>query len=716
MAAQVYSALLYVAAAGQPSCFLVASQLCWRIKLPCRDFCCSSRFFNPPQHRVHKLAINLQRVGRKVLLANELPGRRCLNMLHPDGPRAAADEEAAEILVTKNDPQYSSQLLLAAADEQQGAAGAAGPSAGGVAAQTQQQVPTQQTLSVQRHAAAVAAVPQTAQAQHAVLAIPESISAALHLWDASYEQLGAGDWGLLFRELPDPQVDNVTQQLKLPVVYQPYSSLQPPQQQQQQDNQQQSTALQDGSQQQQQEQTEQQQQGAPAMVEQLQLQAPLRPTAGWLHAMRPVTWRCQWLYARVQELTSLVALLQQQGNTIPINSAAAAAASTPGAATAAAAVDALASSSSTGDAVDGLSLLQIQQHGILLPQHVAAVETYGSVLQSPFFAAHLSGTHADSLSPLLERRQPTQQQQPEQASKQQLLQGKQQQGQEDSGRQGDQQQQQQQQGQGDGAAAMQVDQSACDGAPAAADPQVQQQQQQQPPSQEQPGQQQQATTSGIQQPDNAAAVTTGGGDGSSSTPAAPGAAVVPAAAAVPGHAAAAPAAAVVGDHDSDAALVFSSLELVEHQLVAARLMIARAFGIEVSLAPPGVRLGQYTSARVWGDADSLNPAAAHGPGQKRNASTAGLGLARGLSGVLERGGGSGRYLQREGSLAGSMKKRRIERSGAAGIAGSIDVDDGVLSPSSSLPARLMERVVSLNVILVRCFLCFTLSMFVDAVS
>jgi hypothetical protein len=56
-------------------------------------------------------------------------------------------------------------------------------------------------------------------------------------------------------------------------------------------------------------------------------------------------------------------------------------------------------------------------------------------------------------------------------------------------------------------------------------------------------------------------------------------------------------------------------------------------------------------------------------------------------------GGGARGLQREGSMAGSMKKRRVERSGIAGIGGVVE-DDGVLSPSASLPARLMERAVS----------------------
>jgi hypothetical protein len=68
----------------------------------------------------------------------------------------------------------------------------------------------------------------------------------------------------------------------------------------------------------------------------------------------------------------------------------------------------------------------------------------------------------------------------------------------------------------------------------------------------------------------------------------------------------------------------------------------------------------------------------------------------GLAGGLSRGGSGmlgARGLTREGSVAGSMKKRRVDRSGIAGIGGVVE-DDGVLSPSASLPARLMERAVS----------------------
>jgi hypothetical protein len=55
----------------------------------------------------------------------------------------------------------------------------------------------------------------------------------------------------------------------------------------------------------------------------------------------------------------------------------------------------------------------------------------------------------------------------------------------------------------------------------------------------------------------------------------------------------------------------------------------------------------------------------------------------------------GRVLQREGSLAASQKKRRVERS-SLGAVGAISIDDdAVMSPSAS--RQLTERVVSSNV-------------------
>ncbi|WIA39927.1 hypothetical protein OEZ86_013361 [Tetradesmus obliquus] len=148
--------------------------------------------------------------------------------------------------------------------------------------------------------------------------------------------------------------------------------------------------------------------------------------------------------------------------------------------------------------------------------------------------------------------------------------------------------------------------------------------------------------------------------------------------------------------DVEPASIFSSLELVEQQIVAARLLLSRAYGIEVSLSPAGVRLGQYTAARLLGDGSAAGAAAAVAGGRGGSAAgaskraAAAAGLSRGGSGML---GGGMRGLQREGSVAGSMKKRRVERSGIAGIGGVVE-DDGVLSPSASLPARLMERAVT----------------------
>jgi hypothetical protein len=280
-----------------------------------------------------------------------------------------------------------------------------------------------------------------------------------------------------------------------------------------------------------------------------------------------------------------------------------------------------------GGGGDSVQLLQVQKRGVLLQQHLeSVVQKDSSVLASPFFAAHLAGTHADALPPRLQPKQPA-------AAEQQQ-----------------------------GGDSMDVDQpvaaaspaaAAAAGSPAAAaidalplDAEQQRQQEQQ----------------------------------LGSAPSA--------------DAAAAAAAAAAASHEADPALIFSSLELVEQQLVAARLLLSRAYGIEVSLSPAGVRLGQYTAARLLGDGSGADTGAGRGSaggtaGSKRAAAGLG-GLSRAGSGML---GGGARGLQREGSLAGSMKKRRVERSGIAGIGGVVE-DDGVLSPSASLPARLMERSVS----------------------
>lgn len=143
-------------------------------------------------------------------------------------------------------------------------------------------------------------------------------------------------------------------------------------------------------------------------------------------------------------------------------------------------------------------------------------------------------------------------------------------------------------------------------------------------------------------------------------------------------------------HPSDPALLFASLELVERQLVAARLAVGRAFNVEAHLAPSGVRLGRYAAARLVGpDGQPLQSVTGGGGGGgKRGAAAAGLG--RGMSGAL---GGSGRALQREGSTAGSWKRRRLqERSSGlpGGPTASMD-DECVVSPTAS--SKLVERVV-----------------------
>jgi hypothetical protein len=290
-----------------------------------------------------------------------------------------------------------------------------------------------------------------------------------------------------------------------------------------------------------------------------------------------------------------------------------------------------------GGGGDSVQLLQVQQRGVLLQQHLESVLYKGSsILASPFYAAHVAGTHADAMPPpLLPKKQPAaaeQQQWQEQDAEQQ--------------QDGDSMDVDKPAGAAAVAAAPADGSAAAAAAADAAQPMDVEQQQQQP----------------------------------SASPAA----------------AAAPSTAAAASQDADPALIFSSLELVEQQIVAARLLLSRAYGIEVSLSPAGVRLGQYTAARLLGDASNPSAAAGRGSaagaagGSKRAAAAAGLGgLSRGGSGML-----GARGLQREGSLAGSMKKRRVERSGIAGIGGVVE-DDGVLSPSASLPARLMERMVSL---------------------
>jgi hypothetical protein len=143
-------------------------------------------------------------------------------------------------------------------------------------------------------------------------------------------------------------------------------------------------------------------------------------------------------------------------------------------------------------------------------------------------------------------------------------------------------------------------------------------------------------------------------------------------------------------HPSDAALLFSGLDLVEKQLVSAKLALGKAFGLDVSWAPAGVRLGLYAAVRLQA---SEGAAAAAAQGQKRSAAAAGLARnAAAAAAAAAGGGGVGRQLQREGSMAGSQKKRRMERS-SLGAVGAISMEeDAVMSPNAS--RQMTERLVS----------------------
>ncbi|KAF8062903.1 Scube1 [Scenedesmus sp. PABB004] len=609
-----------------------------------RDFeliCENAKTFNPPQHRIHKLAINMQRAGRKLLQTHELPARRALHSLHPDGPRAAALEEEAAVLSVRGEEARASALLLSGpgAHAPGGADDAGAPPRGPAEPPPKPYAP-----------------------------VAEDLGAAHLLWDAANEQLGPGDWGLLFRELPDASLDALAAAVRQPAAFTAYARAAGQQAAGQQQATEQAHAAEQAQQQQGQAAPEQ-----PAQQQQELQQQPVQPAAGgqagqatpaaqqpagvapgplgsrgWRHARQPVAWRCRWLHARIQELSEMVGLLAAPGSTLPTASpapgaAGAAAGDAPAPAGASAGAGAGAAASSA-DAGDGPSLLQVQRGGVLLPQHLAAAGTPEAILRGPFFAAQLAGSHAELPPPLPPRQPAAGGAAPGGAARAAPAAEQQREGQGETPTKSGVAQQ--------GGEAMDVD-APGEPAPGAAAAGAAR------PAPTRPDKQQRGTTSGT---DPGAAAPPGGDDAVSRPPAGAG---------EPGAAATGGAQGV----DADAALLFSSLQLVEHSLVAARLMMSRSFGMEVSLAPAGVRLGQFTAARVVGDAGG-------GRGQKR----AGLGLARGGSGML----GGARGLTREGSLAGSFKRRRVERSGMGGLAGSID-DDGVLSPSASLPARLLER-------------------------
>jgi hypothetical protein len=553
------------------------------------------RIFNQPaSNPINKLAANMLKTVSKLLLQHEMMCRHHVYNLHPEGSAAAALEENSMMEIdAASDAAWSQSLLLAAP----------------------------QASTEQQHVQASKQQPQQQQPR------AEDLAAAHALWHPDkQQQQPAADQGLLFGMVPASSIEACLQQQRHAVLYQPFGGVQTPAQQQQRQQPDEQKQQQEVKQQQQQQdapaqaQQQQQQQDAPAQAQQQQQQdAPAQaqqkeakqlprpqqqqqqqrhPSVEWQQARQPIAWRCQWLHLRMLELQSLISLLQTAGSTAPSLLA------PPAAAGAAAAPQANAA---------GAPVLQVQQQGCLLKQHVDAVQL-ASVMQSPFFAAQLAAGGQ-------------QQHQPSKPAAAAAAEGT------------------------AAAHAMEVD------AP-------QQQQKQQTLELGDP----------LQQPASA------GEPSSSSQPAAAATASLSAAAQICRTVFAVP------QHPSDAALLFSSLDLVEKQLVSAKLALGRAFGLDVSWAPPGVRLGQYAAARLQ---VSEGAAAAAAQGQKRSAAAAGL--ARNASTA---GGGSGRALQREGSLAGSQKKRRMERS-SLGAVGAISVDDdAVMSPSAS--RQMTERVVSLS--------------------
>ena len=106
--------------------------------------------------------------------------------------------------------------------------------------------------------------------------------------------------------------------------------------------------------------------------------------------------------------------------------------------------------------------------------------------------------------------------------------------------------------------------------------------------------------------------------------------------------------------EADAAAVYGALEVVEKQLADARLRLAAAFGIEVSAAPVGVRLGPYATAKLQG---------------RRGVELCG-------AFVVPAGAAGAR-----GARDGSVKRRRT-------ASGAID-DEVLLSPTSA--PRVLER-------------------------
>jgi hypothetical protein len=535
----------------------------------------NARTFNSSNSVIWRLAGQLQRNGRKLLAGEELSGRRALYALHPEGPRRAAADEEAQVLRDAAETGRLSGLAAAgapatasvdggAARSSEGGGGGAGGAGTAAAA-----------------AAAAAGAPGGADDPAALPEPPaEDAAAAARLWAVDGERLpAANDWGLLFREAPEPSADAVMQASRLSALFLPYGGAPAPGGAATDAGQQTAGAdaqpgAADGS-------GEQQQQeggkGGGRRAEPRLAASGRAPE--WKAARRPVEWRARWLELRLLELGSVIAQLKAAPCAATRSgceaAAAAAAAAAGAAATAAVGSSGGGKEGSGGGAAGGgggggggegkgasgadvqAPMALAQRGGVLLPSHVEALPA-PAVLASPFFSRHAS---PPSLAEALALEPP-----PRTVAKQELKH----------------EQQQQQQPKQEGEA------SGADAATAAA-----------------------------------------GGD----APLPP-----------PGFDPSA--------HASDPAAVFGSLELVEKQLASMRLRLAAAFGIEVTAAPAGVRLGAYAAAKLTGRA---------------------------------RGGGAGdgaARLAREGS--GSLKRRR---------AGSSLMDEEFLLSPTAAP-RMLERPVS----------------------
>jgi hypothetical protein len=570
----------------------------------------------------------------KVLSQNEMAVRHHLYNLHPDGAVAAADEEVSFLQIDPAcDAAWSQSILHAPLSTQQQQPGGLAPAHQKQAQQQQHQaLKQQQQQQVQP------------QQQQQLPARTEDLALAHTLWEPEQpQQVMPADQGL-FSMLPANSIDSCLQQQRHAVLYQPYPGVQqqlsstPVQQQQQRQQPQQALQqVQDSGLQQQQEGSKQQQEGS-------QQQQDTRKQEQQGGAQQPL----QQEGAQQQDTSKLQQQQQQQQQQAAVLPAEWQHAKQPIA---------------WRCQWLHLRLLELQSLVNLLS---APGSTTHSKLAAGAAAAAAAGDPArasasvagssqaaaaagDTLPVLRVQQQGKLQKQHVDAVSL------------DSIRQG---------------AFFAVQGAAC-GSAAAAETAQQQQQAGQPPAAEagsgaavdpmvvdKPHQQQQQQQ---RQAPGAAAAAAG------STPAA---AVNAAAAQLCKSVFATPA------HPSDAALLFSGLDLVEKQLVSAKLALGKAFGLDVSWVPAGVRLGQYAAGRLQA---SEGAAAAAAQGQKRSAAAAGL--ARNAAAA-----GGGRQLQREGSLAGSQKKRRMERS-SLGAVGAISMEeDAVMSPNAG--RQMTERPVS----------------------